>query len=193
MSFVKQSGGEVQRIKKHGFVFTIGVLLSFGFYWAYFLLREKMEDSLGWGFQLQEPLFVLALAIILFVFALSLSGVLDIGNSLTGIGSKISRADGYTGSFFSGILATVVSTPCMAPFLGVAVGTALTMDWPGAYAVFTCIALGLSLPYLLLSIFPAWVSKLPKPGEWMETFKQFMAFPMYATVIWLLWTLQSLL
>ena len=132
-------------------------------------------------------------AIILFVFALSLSGVLDIGNSLTGIGSKISRADGYTGSFFSGILATVVSTPCMAPFLGVAVGTALTMDWLGAYAVFTCIALGLSLPYLLLSIFPAWVSKLPKPGEWMETFKQFMAFPMYATVIWLLWTLQSLL
>ena len=79
------------------------------------------------------------------------------------------------------------------PFLGVAVGTALTMDWPGAYAVFTFIALGLSLPYLLLSIFPAWVSKLPKPGEWMETFKQFMAFPMYATVIWLLWTLQSLL
>ena len=194
MSFVKQSGGEVQRIKKHGFVFTIGVLLSFWILLGLLLLlREKMEDSLGWGFQLQEPLFVLVLAIILFVFALSLSGVLDIGNSLTGIGSKISRADGYTGSFFSGILATVVSTPCMAPFLGVAVGTALTMDWLGAYAVFTCIALGLSLPYLLLSIFPAWVSKLPKPGEWMETFKQFMAFPMYATVIWLLWTLQSLL
>ena len=100
-----------------------------------------MEDSLGWGFQLQEPLFVLVLAIILFVFALSLSGVLDIGNSLTGIGSKISRADGYTGSFFSGILATVVSTPCMAPFLGVAVGTALTMDWLGAYAVFTVLHL----------------------------------------------------
>ena len=81
----------------------------------------------------------------------------------------------------------------MAPFLGVAVGAALTMDWLGAYTVFTCIALGLSLPYLLLCIFPAWVARLPKPGQWMDTLKQLMAFPLYATVAWLLWTLQSLL
>ena len=194
MSFVKQSGQDPKKVKMHGLVFTLGVLVSF---WvllgALLSLREQLENEFGWGFQLQEPVFVFGLAVFLFIFALSLSGVLEIGMSLTGVGAKISRVDGYGGSFFSGVLATVVATPCMAPFLGVAVGAALTMDWLGAYTVFTFIALGLSLPYLLLCIFPAWISKLPKPGQWMDTFKQFMAFPLYATVAWLLWTLQSLL
>ncbi len=194
MSFVKQSGQDPKKVKMHGLVFTLGVLVSF---WvllgALLFLREQLENEFGWGFQLQEPVFVFGLAVFLFIFALSLSGVLEFGMSLTGVGAKISRTDGYGGSFFSGVLATVVATPCMAPFLGVAVGAALTMDWLGAYTVFTCIALGLSLPYLLLCIFPAWISRLPKPGQWMDTLKQFMAFPLYATVAWLLWTLQSLL
>ncbi len=194
MSFVKQSGQDPKKVKMHGLVFTLGVLVSF---WvllgALLYLREKLENEFGWGFQLQEPVFVFGLAVFLFIFGLSLSGVLEFGMSLTGVGAKISRADGYGGSFFSGVLATVVATPCMAPFLGVAVGAALTMDWLGAYTVFTCIALGLSLPYLLLCIFPAWLARLPKPGQWMDTLKQFMAFPLYATVAWLLWTLQSLL
>ena len=194
MSFVKQSGQNPKKVKMHGLVFTLGVLVSF---WvllgALLSLREKLESDFGWGFQLQEPVFVFGLAVFLFIFALSLSGVVEIGMSLTGVGAKFSRANGYGGSFFSGTLATVVATPCMAPFLGVAVGAALTMDWLGAYTVFTFIALGLSLPYLLLCIFPAWISRLPKPGLWMDTLKQFMAFPIYATVAWLLWTLQSLL
>ena len=194
MSFVKQSGQDPKKVKMHGLVFTLGVLVSF---WvllgALLYLREQLENEFGWGFQLQEPVFVFGLAVFLFIFALSLSGVLEFGMSLTGVGAKISRADGYGGSFFSGVLATVVASPCMAPFLGVAVGAALTMDWLGAYTVFTCIALGLSLPYLLLCIFPAWVARLPKPGQWMDTLKQLMAFPLYATVAWLLWTLQSLL
>ncbi|MDG1138064.1 MAG: protein-disulfide reductase DsbD family protein [Opitutales bacterium] len=194
MSFVKQAGEDSQRVKRHGMVFTLGVLFSF---WALLgvllFLRESLEAELGWGFQLQEPLFVFALAVFLFIFALSLSGVLDIGMSLTGIGAKVTRSNGYTGSFFSGVLATLVATPCMAPFLGAAVGAALTMDWVGAYLVFSFIAIGLALPYLVLSFFPTWISRLPKPGEWMDTFKQFMAFPLYATVAWLLWTLQSLL
>ena len=194
MSFVKQAGENPQTVKRHGFVFTLGVLLSF---WALLgvllFLRESLEAELGWGFQLQEPLFVFGLAVFLFIFALSLSGVLDIGLSLTGIGAEVTRSEGYTGSFFSGVLATLVATPCMAPFLGAAVGAALTMDWKGAYLVFTCIALGLSLPYLVLSFFPSWISRLPKPGAWMDSFKQLMAFPLYATVVWLLWTLQSLL
>jgi len=109
------------------------------------------------------------------------------------VGANATRSEGYTGSFFSGVLATLVATPCMAPFLGAAVGAALTMDWKGAYLVFTFIALGLSLPYLFLSFFPSWVSRLPKPGVWMDSLKQLMAFPLYATVVWLLWTLQSLL
>ena len=194
MSFVKQSGGNVNRIKKHGWFFTIGVLLSFWFLLGVLLfLRETLEQELGWGFQLQEPGFVFALAVFLLIFALSLSGVFEIGLSLTGIGSKVTREDGYGGSFFSGVLATVVATPCMAPFLGVAVGAALTMDWLSAYLVFTFIALGLSLPYLAFSLYPSLIAKLPKPGAWMDTFKQLMAFPLYATVAWLLWTLQSLL
>jgi len=194
MSFVKQAGENPQTVKRHGFVFTLGVLVSF---WALLgvllFLRESLEAKLGWGFQLQEPLFVFGLAVFLFIFALSLSGVLDIGLSLTGVGANATRSEGYTGSFFSGVLATLVATPCMAPFLGAAVGAALTMDWKGAYLVFTFIALGLSLPYLFLSFFPSWVSRLPKPGVWMDSLKQLMAFPLYATVVWLLWTLQSLL
>ena len=194
MSFVKQAGEDPSRIKKHGVFFSFGVLLSFWFLAGILLfLRERLEKELGWGFQLQEPIFVFGLAAFLFIFALSLSGVLEFGLSLTGVGSKASRADGYFGSFFSGILATIVATPCMAPFLGVAVGAALTMKWFEAYLIFSFVAIGLAMPYLILSIFPGWISKLPKPGAWMDTFKQFMAFPLYATVAWLLWTLQSLL
>jgi thiol:disulfide interchange protein len=194
MSFVKQAGEEKSKISRHGVVFTSGVVLSF---WVLvgvlFTLRETFEEDLGWGFQLQEPAFVFALAIFLLIFAMSLSGVFEIGLSLVGVGSKLSRKSGYAGSFFSGVLATVVATPCMAPFLGVAVGAALTMDLLPAFTVFTSVAIGLSFPYLLLSVFPGWISKLPKPGAWMDTFKQAMAFPLYATVVWLLWTLGSLL
>ena len=194
MSFVKQAGEEKSKISRHGVIFTCGVVLSF---WVLvgvlFALRETLGEDLGWGFQLQEPVFVFVLAAFLLIFAMSLSGVFEIGLSLTGVGSELSRKSGYAGSFFSGVLATVVATPCMAPFLGVAVGAALTMEIIPAFGIFTSVAIGLSFPYLSLSIFPGWISKLPKPGAWMDTFKQAMAFPLYATVAWLLWTLASLL
>ena len=194
MAFVKQAGEDRAKITNHGLVFTLGVLLSFWLLVGVLLfLRERLEQDLGWGFQLQEPLFVFVLALFLLAFAMSLSGVFEIGLSLTGVGSKLSQGSGYGGSFFSGVLATVVATPCMAPFLGVAVGAALSMDLLPAFAVFTSVALGLASPYLTLSLFPSWVSKLPKPGAWMDTFKQAMAFPLYATVAWLIWTLQGLL
>ena len=194
MSFVKQSGEERSKISRHGVIFTFGVVLSF---WllvgALFVLRETLGENLGWGFQLQSPVFVFILAVFLLIFAMSLSGVFEIGLSMIGVGSKLSQRSGYAGSFFSGVLATVVATPCMAPFLGVAVGAALAMDLLPAFTIFTSVAIGLSFPYLLLSMFPGWISKLPKPGAWMDTFKQAMAFPLYATVVWLLWTLASLL
>jgi thiol:disulfide interchange protein len=194
MSFVKQAGEDPSLIKKHGLIFTLGVVLSFWLLVGILLgLRETLSEDLGWGFQLQEPIFVFVLAVFLLIFAMSLSGVFEIGMSLTGMGSKLTQAGGLSSSFFSGILATVVATPCMAPFLGVAVGAALTMEWLPAFTVFTSVALGLSAPYLILSIFPKWMSRLPKPGAWMDTFKQAMAFPLYGTVAWLLWTLQSLL
>jgi len=109
------------------------------------------------------------------------------------VGAGLTQKSGLTGSFFSGVLATVVATPCMAPFLGVAVGAALAMHPISSFAIFTSIAIGLSSPYLLLSLYPKWLEKLPKPGSWMDTFKQFMAFPIYATVAWLIWTLDGLI
>jgi len=194
MSFVKQAGEDPKKIRTHGLVFTFGVVLSFWILVGVLLgLRESLGDEIGWGFQLQEPIFVFVLAVFLFIFALSLSGVFDFGLSMTGVGGKLSQKSGYLGSFFSGFLATVVATPCMAPFLGVAVGAALAMPWLSSIIVFTCIALGLSTPYLMLSIYPKWISRLPKPGAWMDTLKQAMAFPLYATVAWLLWTLNSLI
>ena len=194
MSFVKQAGEDQRMISRHGVIFTLGVLLSFWLLVSILLLlREGMEQQLGWGFQLQEPIFVLILAAFLFLFGLSLSGVFEIGFSITGVGAGLTQKSGLTGSFFSGVLATVVATPCMAPFLGVAVGAALAMHPISSFAIFTSIAIGLSTPYLLLSLYPQWLKKLPKPGSWMDTFKQFMAFPIYATVAWLIWTLDGLI
>ena len=194
MSFVKQAGEDPKKVRLHGLIFTLGVILSFWILVGILLgLRESFDGELGWGFQLQEPVFVFGLAIFLLIFALSLSGVFEIGMTLTGVGSNLSQQSGYVGSFFSGFLATIVATPCMAPFLGAAVGAALAMPWASAFVVFTSIALGLSSPYLLLSVFPKWISRLPKPGEWMNTLKEGMAFPLYATVAWLLWTLNSLI
>ena len=194
MSFVKQAGEDPGQIKKHGLVFAAGVILSFWLLVTILLvLRDSLAEDLGWGFQLQEPIFVFVLAVFLLIFALSLSGVFEIGMSLTGFGAKLTHTEGLAASFFSGVLATVVATPCMAPFLGVAVGAALTMEWLPAFTIFTFVALGLSAPYLILSVFPKWLSRLPKPGAWMDTFKQALAFPLYGTVVWLLWTLQSLL
>ena len=194
MGFVKQAGENRTQITRHGWVFTIGVLLSFWLLVGILLiLRDGLERQLGWGFQLQEPIFVIVLAVLLFLFGLSLSGVFEMGMSITGLGSGLSQKSGLSGSFFSGVLATVVATPCMAPFLGVAVGAALTMSVLPSFVIFTSIAIGLSTPYLLLSFFPSWLEKLPRPGTWMESFKQFMAFPVYATVAWLIWTLEGLI
>ena len=125
---------------RHAWVFVAGVVLSFWVLLGILLfLREGLQQQVGWGFQLQEPVFVFALAVILFLFALNLSGVFEIGMRLTGAGSTLTQKSGLSGSFFSGVLATVVATPCMAPFLGVAVGTALTMDTLPAFTVFTSI------------------------------------------------------
>ena len=123
------------------------------------------------------------------VFALNMSGVFEFGLTATGIGSSLQSKSGLTGSFLTGVLATVAATPCAAPFLAPALGAALALPTAQSFAIFTAIAIGLSTPYLLLSAFPAAVKVLPRPGAWMETFKQVMAFPLYATVAYLVWVL----
>ncbi len=189
LGFVHQSGADRRKVVQHGFVFTAGVLLSFWSLAGVLAALRAGGEQLGWGFQLQSPGFVFTLAAVMLVFALNLSGVFEFGLGATGVGGSLQTKTGYAGSFFTGVLATVVATPCSAPFLAPALGAALALPTGQSFLVFTAIGVGLSAPYLLLSIFPSAVKWLPRPGAWMETFKQFMAFPLYATVGALVWVL----
>jgi len=188
MGFVQQAGEARRQVVAHGLTFTAGVVVSFWVLAGLLLLLRASGAELGWGFQLQEPAFVFGMAAFLLLFALNLSGVFEIGMGLASAGGQAEsrHSRGFSGSFLSGILATVVATPCSAPFLATALAGALTLPALPSLALFTAIALGLATPYLLLSAFPALLRKLPRPGAWMETFKQFMAFPLYATTAWLL-------
>ncbi|WP_221031184.1 protein-disulfide reductase DsbD family protein [Actomonas aquatica] len=189
LGFVNQAGADRRKVAMHGWVFALGVLASF---WALAGLLAVLRaggDQLGWGFQLQSPAFIFVLAAVMLIFALAMSGVFEFGLSATGVGAKLQSKDGLTGTFFTGVLATVVATPCSAPFLAPALGAALAVSVAESFLIFTVIAVGLSLPYLLLSLFPGAVKVLPRPGAWMETFKQAMAFPLYATVGYLVWVL----
>jgi thiol:disulfide interchange protein DsbD len=189
LGFVNQSGNDRKKVTLHGLVFASGVLLSFWTLAGVLLVLRAGGSQLGWGFQLQSPAFVFGMAVFMLIFALNMSGLFEVGLSATGVGGTLQMKDGYGGSFFTGALATLVATPCSAPFLAPALGAALSLSAVESLLIFTAIAVGLSTPYLLLSIFPQAIKLLPRPGAWMETFKQFMAFPLYATVGWLLWVL----
>ncbi|HEY0264823.1 MAG TPA: thioredoxin family protein [Granulicella sp.] len=187
LALVQSSNEERGRIRRHGLVYTLGILVSFWVIVAALLLLRAGGSQAGWGFQLQSPTFLVLLASGIFFFALSLAGQFDIGLSLTSVGGGLAEKQGYTGSFFTGVLATVVATPCTAPFMGAAVGFALAEPGIVTFAVFTALGLGLALPYLVLSFEPSWTRILPRPGAWMETFKQITAVIFFATVIWLVW------
>lgn len=191
MSFVKMAGESRLKIFKHGAAFSMGVIVSFWALAGLLLILQAYGQAVGWGFQLQEPLFVAVLTAVIFVFGLSLFGVFELGTSVTawaGDAQHSARGRGeLAGSFFSGVLATAVATPCTGPFLGSAVGFAFTLPAWQALLIFTFLGLGMSLPYLLFAAFPSLMRLMPKPGAWMETFKQLMGFLMMATVIWLAW------
>lgn len=189
MGFVKQAGEDKKRILKHGLVFTSGVLISFWLLAGTLIALRAGGQELGWGFQLQSPEFLIIISVFLFLFALNLFGVFEIGTSFMGFGAKASNKSGSAGDFMTGVTATIVATPCTAPFMGTALGFAMLQPPFVTLLIFTFLALGMAFPYLLLSIFPAWLKYLPKPGKWMETLKQFMGFPLVATVIWLAWVL----
>lgn len=189
LGFVNQAGSDRRKVALHGWAFSVGVLASFWTLAGVLAVLRAGGEQLGWGFQLQSAGFVFVLAAVMLVFAMAMSGVFEFGLSATGVGSSLQSKQGLSGSFFTGVLATVVATPCSAPFLAPALGAALALPLVSSFAVFTAIAVGLALPYLLLSIFPGAVKVLPRPGGWMETFKQAMAFPLYATVGYLAWVL----
>ncbi len=192
--FVQQAGENRGQIAAHGFAFAAGVLVSFWAIAAVVVAVQATGRELGWGFQLQSPVFVGAMAILLFAVGLNFAGLFDIGMSvMTTAGQASGKLAGGTlsGTFGSGVLATALATPCSAPFMSTAVGYALTATTATTVMVLTALGVGMALPYVLLSLFPAWLKALPKPGPWMETFKQLMAFPMFAVVAYLVWVFNN--
>jgi thiol:disulfide interchange protein DsbD len=188
--------GLVEQAKKHpaavrakGLVFAAGVVSSMLSLAVILLALRAGGEQIGWGFQLQSPLFVTLMVYLLLAVGLNLSGVFEVGGGLAGVGDGLTRGDGYRASFFTGVLTTLVATPCTAPFMAAAVGAALTQSPLVALVIFASLGVGLSLPYLLLSFAPWLRRALPKPGAWMDTLKQVFAFPMYASAAWLLWVL----
>jgi thiol:disulfide interchange protein len=189
MSLASNSGGPIREQRLHGVAYAAGVILSFLTLAGVLLSLQAGGALIGWGFQLQSPWFVAALVFLFFLMGLAMSGVVEIGTGIMGVGSELADKDGYSGSFFTGVLASVVASPCTAPFMGAALGFAFTQTLPVALTVFVALGLGMSLPFLLISFIPALANMLPRPGHWMLTFRQFLAFPLYATAVWLLWVL----
>lgn len=189
LSLIKHAQHGPRQTRLQGLAYTLGILVSFGLLGGVLIAVKATGAEIGWGFQFQSPLFVLAVAYLMFAVGLSLSGVFSIGGSITGVGSALAERPGYSGSFFTGVLATIVATPCTAPFMGAALGFALTQPPASLLAVFFFLGLGLALPYLLLSQWPYLQRFLPKPGVWMDRLKQGLAFPMYGAAVWLVWVL----
>lgn len=178
-----------ERLGRHGWAYAAGIVLSFLAFAGVLMLARAGGEAVGWGFQLQSPLLIAALAYLFFVLGLSLSGMISIGTRWMGLGQRLTERGGLSGSFFTGVLAALVASPCTAPFMGAAVGFALTQPISISLSVFAALGLGMALPLLLLCHLPGLAHRLPKPGAWMDTFKQAMAFPLYLTAIWLLWVL----
>jgi thiol:disulfide interchange protein DsbD len=189
LGLVEQAKKHPAAVRKKGLVFAAGVIASMLVLAAVLLALRAGGEQIGWGFQLQSPLFVTFLVYLLFAVGLNLSGVFEFGGGLAGLGDDLTRGDSYRASFFTGVLTTLVATPCTAPYMAFAVGAALTQPPFVALCIFAALGFGLALPYLLLSFAPWMRRALPKPGAWMDTLKQFFAFPIYASSAWLLWVL----
>jgi thiol:disulfide interchange protein DsbD len=189
LGFIEQAGGDKSSLRGHGLLFAFGVLVCFWIVAGLLLTLRAGGAALGWGYQLQSPLVISALAALFFALGLNLSGVFHFGDAMQRIAGSVRARSGYLDAFLSGLLATVIATPCTAPFMGGALGFALTQPVAHAMLTFTALALGMAAPYVVLSFSPALVNRLPRPGPWMETLKQLLAFPLYLTVVWLVWVL----
>ncbi|UTA47588.1 protein-disulfide reductase DsbD [Simiduia sp. 21SJ11W-1] len=183
------SGEDASHRRLHGWAYTAGVVLSFVAIAGALLLVRAGGEAVGWGFQLQSPALVLGLVYLFFILAMALLGMLELGANLSNIGSGLAAKGGLKGSFFTGTLATLVASPCTAPFMGTALGYAMTQPAAASLSVFAALGLGMALPFLALTYLPNLHRWLPKPGAWMETFKEVLAFPLLLTGIWLLWVL----
>ncbi len=171
----------------HSWVYAVGVVTSFVLVAALLIILQQAGQAIGWGFQLQSPGFVIALAYLFIAMGLSLSGLVEFGGGLMNTGSGLADRGGLTGSFFTGVLAVVVASPCTAPFMGTALGFAISQPPYVALLVFAALGAGMAAPLLLLGYSGLARRIMPKPGAWMDTLKQLLAFPLYGTAIWLLW------
>lgn len=178
-----------ERLPLHGWIYTAGIVVCFVLFATILLIARSGGEAIGWGFQLQSPLLITALVYLFFVMGLSLSGMINIGTRWMGAGETLTQKSGIKGSFFTGVLAAVVASPCTAPFMGAALGFALTQPGIVGLSVFIALGFGMAFPLLLLCYVPSLTRHLPRPGPWMETFKEVLAFPLYLTAIWLLWVL----
>ncbi len=192
--FISQAGESPSRILRHGLAFAAGIFLWFLGLAVLVIVLKAGGSQVTWGaFQFQNPLFVIGLSVLVFLFALNLFGVFELtlpGSTANSL-DRVTTHDGYAGSFFQGLFATLLATPCTAPFLGSALGFAFGQSPVVILTMFASVAFGMSLPYLLLSARPGWRRFIPKPGVWMERLKQLMGFPLLATNLWLLWVLQN--
>ena len=191
LGFVREAGANQQRLAYHGLSYTAGVLSCFTVIAAVLLALRASGESLGWGFQLQSPVLVTLLTYLMLLVGLNLAGVFSVGGKLMNAGHSLTGISGLPGTFATGVLAAIVASPCTAPFMGAALGYAITRPAPESLAVFLSLGAGFALPVLLLSLFPAWLQFIPKPGNWMKRFQQALAFPMFATAAWLLWVLSQ--
>jgi thiol:disulfide interchange protein/DsbC/DsbD-like thiol-disulfide interchange protein len=193
-SLVRHAGGHPGMAWRQGVAFTAGVVISFWILAGLLIALRAAGNHLGWGFQMQSPGFVLALIFLFFLLGLNLFGVFELGASLVGLDAKATGrvGNGLTSSFLNGALATLAATPCTAPFMGSSIGFAAEQPPAVALLIFTFLALGMATPYLLLTTFPGALRFVPKPGAWMEAFKQFMGFLLLATVIFLVYVFGAL-
>lgn len=188
-AFARLAGHDRAEMRRDGLAYTAGVLVSFAAMAAIVLAIRAGAGEVSWGFQFQSPVFSLLIAYLFFVVGLNLSGVFEVGNRLAGVGHGLVARGGTTGAFFTGVLAVIVATPCTAPFMAAALGFALAQPAPATVAVLLAMGLGLALPYLALSMTPALQRLMPRPGPWMDRLRQFLAFPMYASAVWMIWVL----
>lgn len=189
MSLITLSEKDVSQARASGIAYTIGIIVSFVAIAVLLIILKDAGAAIGWGFQLQNPFVVVAMATLLFLLGLNLLGVFEIGGRFTSVGSNLTSGHSTRASFFTGILATLVATPCSAPFMATAIGYALTQNAVISLIIFIVLGFGLAFPYLLLTFLPSLQKLLPKPGAWMDTFKQVLSFPMFASAIWLVWVL----
>ena len=189
LAIAKKAQHDPRHVQLMGLAYTGGVLMCFALIGGALIGLQQTGQSVGWGFQLQSPAFVLSLCYLIFIIGLNLSGVFEMPALFGSAGQTLTSNDSLSGSFFTGALATLVATPCTAPFMATAIGVALTQPPHAAMAIFLSLGMGLAFPYLLISFVPALRRLLPKPGNWMVRFRQFLAFPLYATAAWLLWVL----